>query len=183
MTSSVAIWKDDRFTSEIENQIISNFFSQILLSNKCYWIRQHVPKFIRNKVNLKKIFLEVNVNLLQNAPISNSAIDRHLLDYKICEKNFDIIWFSISDVKRSFFHMATLEAIFIEFLTLFLCRQKEFVYGLKLSRLRRKWARNQSRALFLQPIRDPVIFDVFQFYINHGFRLVRHLPTISSDES
>ena len=81
------------------------------------------------------------------------------------------------------FHLETLEATFIESFELSLCRQKEFVYGLKLSRLRRKRARNQLCALFLQPIKEAIIFDVLQSYINHGFLVLRHLRTIFSNRS
>ena len=42
--------------------------------------------------------------------------------------------------------------------------------------------RNQSCALFLQPIRDAANFDVLQFYINHAFHVVLHPPTISSHD-
>ena len=73
-------------------------------------------------------------------------------------------------------YLATLEA------TLVLSPER-VVYGQKFSCLWYKRARNQSQALFFQPIRDAVVFDVFQFYIKHVFHLVRHLLTISSNNS
>ena len=74
----------------------------------------------------------------QNASISDSAIGQHLLDKKNFREIFDINWFLILPKEQSFFHLNTLEAIFIEFLEPSFCHQKEFVYGLRLSRLRCK---------------------------------------------
>ena len=53
-------------------------------------------------------------------------------------QNFNINWFLILAAGQSLFHRATLEATFLESLELSLCRQKEFLYELKLFRLRRK---------------------------------------------
>ena len=58
-------------------------------------IRQHVPKFIRNKIRPSKDFSRHQSKSIQNAPISYSAIDQHLLDHKICAEKFNIKWFSI----------------------------------------------------------------------------------------
>ena len=104
-------------------------------------IRQHVPKFIRNEVKPQKDLPTRHCKFTHNAPISDSAIGQHLLDNKVCAEKFDINWFLITAVGRSFFYLAALEAIYIESFEPSLCCHKEFVYGLKLSRLRRKDAR------------------------------------------
>ena len=90
-------------------------------------IRQHVPKLIRNQVKPQKDFPRRQSKLTQNASISDSTIGQHLLDNKICAEKFDIIWFSILALGRSSFHLATLEATFIESLEPFFCHKKEFV--------------------------------------------------------
>ena len=84
------------------------------------------------KVNFKKIS---QCKSTHNAPISDLAMVQHLSDNKICRKKFDINWFSILATRQSSFHLATLEATFIESFKPSLCQQKEFVYELKLSHL------------------------------------------------
>ena len=61
------------------------------------------------------------------ALLANSCQKNSLTNDELFIKNF-----------QSSFHLATLEDTFMESLQLSLCRQKGFVYGLKLSRLWRK---------------------------------------------
>ena len=63
---------------------------------------------------------------------------QHLLDNKICAEKFNINWFLILATEQSSFHPATLKVTYTESLESSLCCQKELVYKLKLSRLRRK---------------------------------------------
>ena len=91
-------------------------------------IRQHVPKFIRNKDLPRR-----RRKSTQNTPIWDSGIGQHLLENKICAEKFDVNWFSILATERSSFHVATHAATFIESLKPSLYRQKECVYGLKFS--------------------------------------------------
>ena len=58
-------------------------------------IRQHVPKFFKNKIKSQKDLSGRQCKSTQNAPISDSAIGQHLSDNKICAKKFDFNWFSI----------------------------------------------------------------------------------------
>ena len=86
----------------------------------------------------------------QNTPVSGLAIGQHLLDNKICPENFNINQFLILSTMQSFFHLATLEATFIESLKPSLCRQKDLFFGLKLSCYSgSERANKQTRALFL----------------------------------
>ena len=69
--------------------------------------------------------------MIKNRPImfSESAIGQYLLDNPICAKNYSDKKFTILSFGRSFFYLFALEAVYIN-----LCRQKEFVYNLKLLR-------------------------------------------------
>ena len=63
---------------------------------------------------------------------SGSAIHQHLLENSDCLRDFTYDRFTILSPARSAFHLSVLEALFIKALNPVLCRQKEFVYSLKL---------------------------------------------------
>ena len=65
-------------------------------------------------------------------PDCDSAIGQHLLDNDRCALNYDDKRFSILAAARSSFHLNLLEATYIKTRRTVLCRQKEFVYTLKL---------------------------------------------------
>ena len=88
-------------------------------------IKQHIPKAIRNQA-------QTNCDLFQSNHTSTSAIGQHLLNNKKCASYYDDDQFSILAKGRTLFHLSTLEATFIKMLKPELCRQKEFVYTLKL---------------------------------------------------
>ena len=88
-------------------------------------IKQHIPKAIRNQA-------QTNCDLFQSNHTSTSAIGQHLLNNKKCASYYDDNQFSILAKGRTLFHLSTLEATFIKMLKPELCRQKEFVYTLKL---------------------------------------------------
>ena len=88
-------------------------------------IKQHIPKAIRNQA-------QTNCDLFQSNYTSTSAIGQHLLNNKKCASYYDDNQFSILAKGRTLFHLSTLEATFIKMLKPELCRQKEFVYTLKL---------------------------------------------------
>ena len=67
-------------------------------------------------------------------PDCDSAIDEHLLDNDQYPLNYDNERFSILATARSSFHFNLLEAAYIKTWRPVLCRQKEFVYTLKLFR-------------------------------------------------
>ena len=51
-------------------------------------IRQHVPKFIRNRIKSQKDLPRRQCKSTQNAPVFDSAISQHLLDNKIFSEKF-----------------------------------------------------------------------------------------------
>ena len=63
---------------------------------------------------------------------SDSAIGLHLLQNPTCAQHYDDSRFSILAQSRSPFHLSALEATFIKTSNPALCRQKEFVYSLKI---------------------------------------------------
>ena len=95
-------------------------------------ICQHVPKIIRNKLNQERS----QPNRKKKAPISipycDSAIGNHLLENQNCAAHYNENQFSVIAKARSDFHLAVLESIHITLSQPNLCRQKEFVYSLKL---------------------------------------------------
>ena len=62
----------------------------------------------------------------------DSAIGQHLLDNEQCAANYNNKRFKILAVARNSFHLCLLEATFIKTKHPVLCKQKEFVYTLKL---------------------------------------------------
>ena len=65
-------------------------------------------------------------------PDCDPAIGQYLLDNDQCVLNYDNKRFSILATARSSFHLNLLEAAYIKTRRPVLCRQKEFVYTLKL---------------------------------------------------
>ena len=65
---------------------------------------------------------------------SKSAIGEHRYDNPTCAKNYSDGKFTILLFGRSSFHLSALEAVYIKSCKPSLCRQKEFVYNLKLLR-------------------------------------------------
>ena len=88
-------------------------------------IKQHITKAIRNQA-------QPNRDLFQSNHTSTSAIGQHLLNNEKCASYCDDNQFSTLAKGRTLFHLSTLEATFIKILQHELCRQKEFVYTLKL---------------------------------------------------
>ena len=88
-------------------------------------IKQHISKAIRNQT-------QPNRDLFQSNHTSTSAIGQHLLNNEKCTSHYDDSQSSILAQGRTLFHLSTLEATFIKILQPELCRQKEFVYTLKL---------------------------------------------------
>ena len=62
----------------------------------------------------------------------DSAIGLHLLRNPTCAQHYDDSMFSMLAKGRSPFHLSALEATFIKTSNPILCRQKEFVYNLKI---------------------------------------------------
>ena len=72
-------------------------------------------------------------NNIRPQQFHESAIGQHLLDNAQCALHYSNEKFSILARGRYSFHLSALEATFIKSLNPFLCKQKEFVYSLKIS--------------------------------------------------
>ena len=98
-------------------------------------IKQHVPKSITNprtSANRQSLSRSCKNNI-RPQQFHESAIDQHLLDNAQCALHYSNEKFSILARGRSSFHLSALEATFIKSLNPILCKQKEFVYSLKIS--------------------------------------------------
>ena len=87
-------------------------------------VSQHVPSSIRNRERKRN-----TVKL--DAEKQQSSIARHLCNSKTCADAYQQDWFSVLDTAQSSFHLQTLEAVYICSRDPSLCRQKQFVYSLK----------------------------------------------------
>ena len=111
-------------------------------------IKQHVPKWLQQQAKrptrkynsglatFNSRFDDLNLaescKLKRNNPDCDSAIGQHLLDNEQCAANYNDKRFKILAVARNSFHLCLLEATFIKTKHPVLCKQKEFVYTLKL---------------------------------------------------
>ena len=68
----------------------------------------------------------------QPTPECDSAIGQHLLKNDQCAANYNDDQFFILDTARTPFHLSLLETSYIKVRRPYLCKQKEFVYTLKL---------------------------------------------------
>ena len=100
-------------------------------------IKQHVPKSIRSCSSSQKRLLPArrcksSTQTNTQSLASDSAIGLHLLQNPTCAQHYDDSRFSILAQGRSPFHLSALEATFVKTSNPALCRQKEFVYSLKI---------------------------------------------------
>ena len=96
-------------------------------------IKQHVPKWLQQQAKRPTRFQPgKSCKLKRNNPDCDSAIGQHLLDKKQCAANYNDKRFKILADARNSFHLCLLETTFIETRYPILCKQKEFVYTLKL---------------------------------------------------
>ena len=99
-------------------------------------ITQHVPKSVRGVHTFQdRTSLARSCKPIKslNTEISSSAIGQHLLHNQLCAQNYSDDKFSILAHGRIAFHLLTLEATYIKTSKPNLCKQKEFVYSLKIS--------------------------------------------------
>ena len=99
-------------------------------------ITQHVPKSVRGVHTFQdRTSLARSCKPIKslNTEISSSAIGQHLLHNQLCTQNYSDDKFSILAHGRTAFHLLTLEATYIKTSKPNLCKQKEFVYSLKIS--------------------------------------------------
>ena len=98
-------------------------------------IKQHVPRSITNpraSANGQSLSRSCKNNT-RPQQFHESAIGQHLLDNAQCALHYSNEKFSILARGRSSFHLSALEATFIKSLNPLLCKQKEFIYSLKIS--------------------------------------------------
>ena len=95
-------------------------------------IKQHVPKSLRQHTTSQRVQPNRACKRKQPTPECDSAIGQHLLENNQCAANYNDDQFSILDTARSPFHLSLLEASYIKVRRPNLCKQKEFVYTLKL---------------------------------------------------
>ena len=98
-------------------------------------IKQHVPRSITNPRALanRQSLSRSCKNNTRPQQFHESAIGQHLLDNAQCALHYSNEKFSILARGRSSFHLSALEATFIKSLNPLLCKQKKFVYSLKIS--------------------------------------------------
>ena len=98
-------------------------------------IKQHVPRWLRQQLT-RPCRSQSHRSFKRNntKPDCDSAINQHLLDNDQCALNYDNKRFSTLAAARSSFHLNLLEAVYIKSRRPVLCRQKKFVYTLKLFR-------------------------------------------------
>ena len=98
-------------------------------------IKQHVPKTIlQEHISQDRSTLVRSCKPIRSfkAETSFSAIGQHLLQNPTCAREYNDNKFSILARGRTSFHLSTLEATYIKTSKPNLCKQKEFVYGLKI---------------------------------------------------
>ena len=97
-------------------------------------IKQHVPRSIANPPALpngQSLSCSCKANI-HPQQFHESSISQHLLDNAQCALHYSNKKFSILAQGRSSFHLSALEVTFIKSLTPLLCKQKEFIYSLKI---------------------------------------------------
>ena len=95
-------------------------------------IKQHVPKWLRQHTASQRVQSNRARKRKQPVPECDSAIGQHLLENDQCAANYNDDQCSILDTARSLFHLSLLEASYIKVRRPNLCKQKKFVYTLKL---------------------------------------------------
>ena len=99
-------------------------------------IKQHVPNTIlQEHISQDQSTLARSCKRIRSfkAETSFSAIGQHLSQNATCAREYNDNKFSILARGRTSFHLSTLEATYIKTSKPNLCKQKEFVYGLKIT--------------------------------------------------
>ena len=98
-------------------------------------IKQHVPQWLRQQSTCpRRSQPHRSCKRKDTKPDYDSAVGQYLLENDQCALNYDNNRFSILATARSSFYLNLLEAVYIKIQRPALCRQKEFVYALKLFR-------------------------------------------------
>ena len=96
-------------------------------------IKQHVPQWLRQQLTRpRRSQLHRLCKRKDTKPDCDSAIGQYFLENDQCALNYDNKRFSVLATARSSFHLNLLVAAYIKIQRPVLCKQKEFVYALKL---------------------------------------------------
>ena len=95
-------------------------------------IKQHVPTSIRKKNSTVREQPPRMCKNISSKINCESAIGQHLITNPECAKTYTDDNFRIIGQARSSFHLGVLESVYIKTQNPVLCRQKEFVFSLKL---------------------------------------------------
>ena len=98
-------------------------------------IKQHVPQWLRQQLT-RPSQSQPHRSFKRNdtKPDCDSVIGQPLLGNDQCALNYDHKWFLILATARSSFYLNLLEAAYIKTQRPVICKQKEFVYALKVFR-------------------------------------------------
>ena len=124
---TLAVGRGTRIGDGFRNVLFKTFLNNVF--------KKHVPKSITNprtSANRQSLSRSCKNNI-RPQQFYESAIGQHLLDNAQCALHYSNEKFSILARGRSSFHLSALEATFIKSLNPLLCKQKEFVYSLKIS--------------------------------------------------
>ena len=98
-------------------------------------IKQHVTQWLTQRLTrLRRSQPHRSCKRNHTKSDCDSAIGQHLVDNDQCALNYDKKRFSILAAARSSFHLNLVEGSYIKTRRRVFCRQKEFVYSLKLFR-------------------------------------------------
>ena len=122
------------FKKELRTASINLNFTDSYKKNKrlADRIKQHVPMSIRKKSNTVR---EQPPRMCKNVSSKincDSAIGQHLITNPECTKAYIDNNFRIIEQARSSFHLGVLESVYTQTQNPVLCRQKEFIFSLKL---------------------------------------------------
>ena len=95
-------------------------------------IKQHVPTSIRKKSSTVREQPPRMCKNISSKIDCESAIEQHLITNPECAKTYTDDNFRIIAQARSSFYLGVLESVYIKTQNPVLCRQKEFVFSLKL---------------------------------------------------
>ena len=95
-------------------------------------IKQHVPTSIRKKSSTVREQPPRMCKSISSKSNCESAIGHHLITNPECTKTCTDNAFRIIGQARLSFHLGVLESVYIKTQNPVLCRQKEFVFSLKL---------------------------------------------------
>ena len=124
---TLAVGRGTRIGDGFRNVLFKTFLNNVF--------KKYVPKSITNprtSANRQSLSRSCKNNI-RPQQFHESAIGQHLLDNAQCALHYSNEKFSILARGRSSFHLSALEATFIKSLNPLLCKQKEFVYSLKIS--------------------------------------------------